>query len=349
MIAWFAKLPLMKKIGWSVLAVIFMGSALVLCYAGILEWPNLRAIDNVKDRVGLELDIIKTVASILGGLFFLGTLYFTWANLVETRGKNQADLKMAQEKQITDLYVKAIEQLGGKTLEVRLGGIYALERIARDSEKDHGPIMEVLTAYVRANAPWPPEDFTEAREKQPWAKERPGGQTKKEGGSAPGKGEAEEPAEKIPKLDADIQAVLTVIGRRSPTFGKGESQPLDLSETDLREAYLWGAHLDGAFLWGAHLEGATLIEAHLEVALLAGAHLEGAFLDQAHLNQAHLERADLRLAHLEGAFLKEAHLQGADLSTAMGLIQAKINEAYCDEETKLPLGLKCSGKKEPQP
>ena len=40
-------------------------------------------------------------------------------------------------------------------MAIRLGGIYALERIAKDSEKDHGPIMEVLTAYVRENAPRP--------------------------------------------------------------------------------------------------------------------------------------------------------------------------------------------------
>jgi hypothetical protein len=68
-------------------------------------------------------------------------------------------LDIASEGQITDRYTKAIEQLGavdqaGKNkLEVRLGGIYALERIAKESEKDHWPIMEVLTAYVHKNAP----------------------------------------------------------------------------------------------------------------------------------------------------------------------------------------------------
>src|SRR5262249_51668713 len=35
---------------------------------------------------------------------------------------------------------------------------YALERITKDSPKDHGQIMEVLTAYVRDNAPWPPKN-----------------------------------------------------------------------------------------------------------------------------------------------------------------------------------------------
>ena len=66
----------------------------------------------------------------------------------------------------TDLFTRAIDQLGSEKLEVRLGGIYALERIARDSEKDHGPIMEVLVAFVRLHAPWPPVKPAEA-EKQP--------------------------------------------------------------------------------------------------------------------------------------------------------------------------------------
>ncbi|WP_062294251.1 hypothetical protein [Nostoc piscinale] len=36
---------------------------------------------------------------------------------------------------------------------MRLGAIYTLERIAKDSAKDHWTIMEVLTAFVRENAP----------------------------------------------------------------------------------------------------------------------------------------------------------------------------------------------------
>ena len=39
---------------------------------------------------------------------------------------------------------------------MRLGGIYALERIARDSPGDRATIGEVLTAYLRGRAPWPP-------------------------------------------------------------------------------------------------------------------------------------------------------------------------------------------------
>ena len=50
---------------------------------------------------------------------------------------------------MTDRYTKAIEQLGSDKLDVRIGGIYALERIARDSARDHPAVMEVLTTFIR--------------------------------------------------------------------------------------------------------------------------------------------------------------------------------------------------------
>lgn len=50
---------------------------------------------------------------------------------------------------VTDRYSKAIEQLGSDKIEIRLGGIYALERLMRDSPNDQPTIIEVLAAYVR--------------------------------------------------------------------------------------------------------------------------------------------------------------------------------------------------------
>jgi hypothetical protein len=52
------------------------------------------------------------------------------------------ELSLARQGQVTDRYIKAIEQLGSdKWLDVQIGGIYALERIARDSPRDHPTIM----------------------------------------------------------------------------------------------------------------------------------------------------------------------------------------------------------------
>ena len=41
------------------------------------------------------------------------------------------------------------EQVTLPNIEVRIGGLYALERIAQDSDRDHIQIMEILCAYIR--------------------------------------------------------------------------------------------------------------------------------------------------------------------------------------------------------
>jgi membrane protein implicated in regulation of membrane protease activity len=60
--------------------------------------------------------------------------------------------RLTQQGQITERYAKAIEQLGSDKLDVRLGGIYGLERIATDSERDHPTVVEVLSAFVREHS-----------------------------------------------------------------------------------------------------------------------------------------------------------------------------------------------------
>jgi hypothetical protein len=45
---------------------------------------------------------------------------------------------------VTARCTKAIEQLGSGRLDVRIGGIYALERTAHDSPRDHLAVLEVL-------------------------------------------------------------------------------------------------------------------------------------------------------------------------------------------------------------
>jgi uncharacterized protein YjbI with pentapeptide repeats len=64
-----------------------------------------------------------------------------------------ADLD-ATERRITELYTKAVEQLGSDKAPVRLGGMYALERLAQDNPAHRQTIVNVLCAYLRM--PFPP-------------------------------------------------------------------------------------------------------------------------------------------------------------------------------------------------
>jgi hypothetical protein len=234
-------------------------------------------------------------------------------------------LIVSQQGQITDRFTKAIEQLGAadakgqKILELRWGGIYALERIANESERDHWPIMEVLCTYIRYDLP---------RSQQESTKGRP------------------------PQVDfnsswADIQAILTVLGRRNRKY-ETKDEHLDLHETDLRGALFQGdfseANLRGADLSAANLAGGDLSAADLSGAYLDWANLRGADLSAARLSGADLDGADLRAARLSGADLGGADLLSADLGKAylsktLGLTQQQVDKAKGDADTQLPAGL----------
>lgn len=196
--------------------------------------------------------------------------YFTWRR-VEI---SQETLETQQDQQVTERFTRAIDQLGQtddkgrKKLEIRLGGIYALERIAWDSPgRDYSTVIEVLTAYVRANAPYSP-------------KTSPDTETNKQNDSP------REPS-------ADIQAILDVLGRRKEDRVPEEFRVRpDLRRTDLRRANLTG-NLIGANFFRANLAGAFLIQANLVQANFFRADLTGADLFRADLANADLERADL--------------------------------------------------------
>jgi hypothetical protein len=93
-------------------------------------------------------DYRRTFAQVLGGLAVVVGLYLTWRTV-----------RTAEEGRTTDRFARGIEQLGATDrngapqLELRLGGIYGLEALARDSDRYHCPTMEVLTAYVRHHSP----------------------------------------------------------------------------------------------------------------------------------------------------------------------------------------------------
>jgi len=206
------------------------------------------AIVGLQGQAGLELEnqLRKTLAQILAGAFVLAGLYLGWRRVV-----------VAQEGQFTERFTRAVDQVGSEKLEIRLGGIYALERLAKDSpDKDHWTIMEVLTAFVREQSSrsqvsgQPSNDLKVSSHKKnsrPLEQDRP----------------------------TDIQAAITVLGRRTRYFQYGEDKRLDLFQANLRKMDFSQGHWEGVNFARAHLEGAILTEAHLEGAILTEARLEG--------------------------------------------------------------------------
>jgi len=97
----------------------------------------------------------KTVVQVVGGsVVFLG-LYLTWRRISAL----EKQVQVTEDGQITTRFTEAIKLLSAKDLPSRLGGIYSLERIAKDSEeKDHWTIMEVLTGFICAYPQSPTTD-----------------------------------------------------------------------------------------------------------------------------------------------------------------------------------------------
>ncbi|MFJ1606853.1 pentapeptide repeat-containing protein [Streptomyces sp. NPDC088253] len=226
------------------------------------------------------------MAASLPGLAALLALLFTWMQVTQT-GK---EVGISEQGQITNRFNAAINNLGSTSLDIRLGGIYALERIMHDSARDQPAVISVLSAYLRQHASVPV------------------GSTKK----APG-----ESGDK-PSPRADVQAVMTVLGNRSPDRDQGA--PIDLSRTALRgvrlpgdptEIPFRGADLSNADLRDSSLPNADLREASLIRANLSGAALRGSRLDLAYLTNANLADVDLSGSHLNGAGLEGANLTGA--------------------------------------
>jgi len=286
-------------------------------------------ITNATEKANLEnqyrvtlIQIFTTLAQILGGIAIVIGLYYTWRritiaedNLKATQDSlkvTQENLKVAQEGQIIERFTRAIDQLGNEKIEVRLGGIYALEKFSKklkDNEEDDWPIIDILTSYIRQNSP--------ANNKY----------TKNENMIL--KEYLKDPNEihyirdgMAPLLSLDIQAILTVIKRY---HFKGPSR-LDLQRTYLRGANLQGANLCEANLYEADLEKANLNGANLYEANLVHAKLIRVCLQNADLRNAHLDYAILVTANLEKAFLGGANLQNADLQQAV--IMAELQNAY---------------------
>ena len=242
-----------------------------------------------KDQFAQENAARTTLAQILGGTVLLGGLYTS----VKTFG-------LSRQGHITDRFTKAIEQLGktdGTTpnIEVRLGAIYSLERIALDSPRDHWTIMEVLTAYVRQNAPLDPNrPYTEG--------ERP---------------------------RTDIQAILTVLGRRETGPNRERfGQSLDLTKSRLCGANLRKANLRWVDLGQTNLQWARLRQANLQQAKLVGANLEGARPVEANLRETDLADAVLHNTFLALADLRDAHVTVDQIKSAQQWTEANYSSTF---------------------
>jgi uncharacterized protein YjbI with pentapeptide repeats len=310
-----------------------IGVFIFLCILYYLVWnlPKIQVIQNPsiekKDELTVEDKVRSTWINAIGGLGLFVTAYFAWRNsqishkqLIATqdkleldKNKTKKDLELLEDKQITERFVKAVEQLGDKdSIIVCLGGIYSLERIAKERASTDGyiswTIMQLLTAFIREKSS---KDIDVQKLTDKLNKDT----------------NEQHDLSQINNLHQDVQTALTVIGKRETGGVMNPAQQLNFRECKLNKANLYMAKLHyftfcGAELQEAYLHHANLYHAELTQANLQDADLENAMLDISSLKKANLKNARLKNASLLGADLTEADLSGADIE----------NTNFCDHD-----------------
>ena len=284
---------------WSVTIGLASGAALVyLCLAiwFVPRWaangvkssdPAAQAAARADERGSVRTAMLAVLA---GAIAAAGAVYTGRTFALNKRG------------QVTERFTRAVDQLGQTdNRAVRLGGIYALERIALESATEHSAIVYVLAAYVRENSRWPPAGTSQD--------------------AAP------------PEAAEDIKAIIAVLRRREVRHERDHPIKVDLDHTNLRGTRASGIHLEAADLSGTRLDNVDLTNARLH-----GANLDEAILHEADLRGADLREAGLLRTELIHAKLEGADLSGAtDLHRADQIAFASWGE-YRGRETMWPEG-----------
>ncbi|MFF8629410.1 pentapeptide repeat-containing protein [Streptomyces werraensis] len=308
-----------------------LGAALFI--AALIWGPWLVEGDHLRDKkgelvssAGIIITGLRTaLIAIVAGVITAAGLLYTHKSHEQTVKKDREQAELTREGQVTGRYVEAVKLLASEKVPERLGGIYALERIMTDSDRDHRTIVEVLSAFTR----------TKLQEESNYSEEveAPGSQAGKR--------------TMLRMLDEDVKAALTVLTRRRPEQRQAVTTDIsgaqlshyDLDEVDWQWMNLSRAHLEAAHLRDADLEGAMLDAADLDGAVLTKACLRGASLEKASLRRANLSRADLAHTNLDGALLQNAQMERVNLSGARlesaGLERAHLIAA-CLEKARMP-------------
>ena len=294
------------------------GIAVVLAIGVYLSW---RFWDDLQGGPESLSTTVRNLGLVIGGV--IAILLAVWRSVV---GSSQADT--AQRSLQNERYQKGAEMLGNNVLSVRLGGVYALRRLAEEHpEQYHVQIMRLFCAFVRN----PTETNT----------------------GEDSRNTEEVPPHTPPSLREDVQTVMMAIGNRSSVHLHLEAQTrlqLDMRGSDLRGAELSDMNLttppwqDWARVPFSELlnrrtdlSDAKLCSANLTFAELKNAKLWHSCLCNTRLGLADLSDAVLADANLHGALWSGPILSGAKFSfdgfsPAKGIKQSDLDSCQADAD-----------------
>ncbi|NEB05606.1 pentapeptide repeat-containing protein [Streptomyces sp. SID13726] len=281
-----------------------------------LDGERLRALGKLRlgeQHAALDRDRSQILKVAAGAGAFVALIYTARRHALDRLSHS-----LKEQEQITDRYIKAVEQLASEAADVRLGGIYALGRIIVDSPADRVMVREVLSAYLRHHSST--LDLGEDMPRTP------------------------DPYE---GCTVDIGASITVLARSA---ADRDGYRLDLRRTDLSGIEI----IEGEGLSRANIALSRLYRVNwVKLSLkntnfyrcnLVRAGILACDLSEAQLVEVNLERALLHGSTCDGTLFLDADLSGtnlleADLSGALHLTAEQLSAAGIGPSTKLPASL----------
>ena len=266
---------------------------------------------------------LSAVLTIIGFLFTPKK-----ARAAEETSKVQHD---ANEQQ---MFNDATAKLGNDSSSVRIGGIYALDKLAklhleRSNQDDLASIVEILCAHLR--------ETTQQKDYQENYEDKPSNEIQsllKVLIELNQSNEEEQEDRQFNPVRLNLSgAYLVGANLESACLNRADLSGTDMREADLSQARLhkanlekakmqraslWGAQMQKARLQAAEMQGADLYDTQMQGAYLQGARMQkaglfGAQMQRADLYRAQMQGADLYGAQMQGAYLHEAQMQGARL------------------------------------
>jgi hypothetical protein len=287
---------------------VFMAVILIITIGIPTAWDIFRHWNYIeaKGRAQAGITLLQTIVTTIGGIAIFWNIVIARRQVAAT----QQQMVITQEQIITDRFSKAVEQLGSEQLAVRVGAIYSLKRIAKDSIRDHWTVMEVLAFFIQDRCPLRNGD------------------------------------EISQKTDAfkDVQAAVIVLGRRTSSQDP-EDNHLELTYIDLRRVSFEQGDFRNTVFLRSNLTGIRFYKAKLEKSNFWQANLTRVKLLKANLSQADLVETNFYEADLRECNLSGANINKANFTKARGLTVEQIQsaqqwqEAIYDESLRIQLGL----------
>ncbi|MFG1838181.1 pentapeptide repeat-containing protein [Micromonospora sp. NPDC049175] len=131
------------------LATLAVGAVTYFAVSLLLEEVRPPSDADPLEAAKLRVETIRTGLTVgagaAGAVLLLLTARRQWL-AEQTQLATEHD---ATERRITELYVKAAEQLGSDKAAVRLASLYALERLAQDNSGHRQTVIDLMCAYLR--------------------------------------------------------------------------------------------------------------------------------------------------------------------------------------------------------